>query len=60
MGIYKSKFGKLHGSSYDELAPLARKEFQTIKKLTKRQPYVRSTYFKKDKIFISLFWEHLA
>lgn len=40
--------------------PLARKEFQRVKKLTKRQPYVRSTYFIKDKVFLSLFWEHLA
>jgi len=57
---YKSKYGKLPGSSYNELAPLARKEYQLIKKLTKRQPYVRSSYFTKDKIFLSLFWEHLA
>jgi hypothetical protein len=28
MSVYKSKYGKLHGSSYDELAPLARKEYQ--------------------------------
>ncbi len=60
MNVYKSKYGKLSGSSYDELAPVARAEFQRIKKLTKRQPYVRSAYFSKDKIFLSLFWEHLA
>lgn len=60
MTAYKSKYGKLPGSSYDEVAPLARKEYQYIKKLTKRQPYVRSSYFTKDKIFLSLFWEHLA
>jgi hypothetical protein len=40
--------------------PIARKEFQAIKRLTKRQPYVRSKYFRGDKIFLSLFWEHLA
>ncbi len=60
MKPYKSKHVKLPGSSYDELAPLARKEYQRIKKLTKRQPYLRSAYFAKDKIFLSLFWEHLA
>lgn len=27
--------------------------------MTKRNPYVRSTYFKKDKVFINLFWQHL-
>lgn len=60
MQVYKSRYGKLPGSSYDEVVRVARKEFQYIKKLTKRQPYVRSTYFRKDKIFLSLFWEHLA
>ena len=60
MNLYKSSRGKLPGSSYDEIAPLARKEYQRIKKLTKRQPYLRSTYFARDKIFLSLFWEHLA
>jgi len=60
MSVYRSKYSQLPGSSYDEVVPLARKEFQRIKKLTKRQPYVRSVYFTKDKIFLSLFWEHLA
>lgn len=60
MKVYKSKYTRLPGSSYDEVAPLARKEFQRVKKLTKRQPYVRSAYFSKDKIFLTLFWEHLA
>jgi len=26
---------------------------------TKRQPYVRSAYFNKDKVFIQPFWQHL-
>jgi hypothetical protein len=60
MRVYKSKYARLPGSSYDEVAPLARKEFSRVKKLTKRQPYVRSSYFAKDKVFLSLFWEHLA
>ncbi len=60
MNIYKSKFEQLPGSSYDEVAPLARKEYQRVKKLTKRQPYIRSAYFTKNKIFLSLFWEHLV
>lgn len=60
MNFYRSKYNKLPGSSYDEVAPLARKEYQRIKKLTKRQPYLRSAYFAKQKIFLPLFWEHLA
>lgn len=47
------------GTNYREVCPKARKEHQKIEKLTKRQPYVRSMYFRKDKIFISLFWTHI-
>ena len=60
MNVFKSKYGKLPGSAYDEVAPVARREFNHVKKLTKRQPYVRSAYFTKDKVFLALFWEHLA
>lgn len=59
MRIYKSKAAQLPGSSYEEILVLARREHKKIENLTKRQPYVRSTYFNKDKIFISLFWTHL-
>lgn len=56
---YQSKYDLLPGSSYDEVVARARKEFNTIRKLTKRQPYVRSKYFRGDKIFITIFWDHL-
>lgn len=59
MKVYKSKASLLPGSSYDEVLAQARREHKKIENLTKRQPYVRSTYFNKDKIFISLFWIHL-
>ena len=39
---------------------IARREYKKIVNLTKRQPYVRSTYFNKDKIFVAIFWEHLS
>lgn len=57
--VYHSKYGLLPGSSYDEVIARARKEFNTIRKLTKRQPYVRSKYFRGDKIFMTIFWDHL-
>ncbi len=58
--IFKSKYGKLPGTSYDELIGLARYEYHLIQKRTpRRKPYVRSKYFTKDKIFINLFWDHL-
>lgn len=50
----------LPGTSYEEVVKVARYEHKKIEKLTKRQAYVRSTYFNKEKVFISLFWEHLA
>lgn len=33
--------------------------YRPIKKRTKRKPYIRSAYFKKEKVFLNLFWEHL-
>jgi hypothetical protein len=59
MKEFKSKDSLLSGTSYDEVLVIARKEYKKIEAITKRQPYVRSTYFKKDKIFMSLFWTHL-
>lgn len=59
MKEFKSKDSLLPGTSYDEVLVVARKEYKKIEALTKRQPYVRSTYFKKDKIFMSLFWTHI-
>jgi len=59
MKYYQSKYDLLPGSSYDEVVARARKEFNTIRKLTKRQPYVRSKYFRGDKIFVTIFWDHL-
>lgn len=59
MRVFRSKDGLIPGSSYDEVLKVARKEHTKIANLTKRQPYVRSSYFNKDKIFMSLFWNHI-
>ncbi|QQS21526.1 hypothetical protein IPM09_03295 [Candidatus Saccharibacteria bacterium] len=59
MTVYRSKQTLLKGSSYSEVVASARKEYNTIRKLTKRQPYVRSKYFRGDKIFVTVFWDHL-
>ncbi len=34
-------------------------EYTRIKRRSKRTVYVRSKYFKKDKIFLNIFWGHL-
>ena len=56
---FHSKKALLPGSSYSEVVARARKEFNTVRKLTKRQPYVRSKYFRGDKIFMTVFWDHV-
>jgi hypothetical protein len=58
--MYQSKLGVLPGTSYAEVIKAARREYRAIQQRTpRRQPYIRSKYFKHDKIFINLFWAHL-
>lgn len=60
MKVYQSKYPKLTGSSYLELECKARQLHKDIAGRTKRNAYIRSTYFKGDKIFIKVFWEHMS
>jgi hypothetical protein len=57
--VYKSKYSKISGSSYSEIAKNARKIYHLYASKTKRKPYIRNHYFGNDKIFLDLFWEHL-
>lgn len=59
MKAHKTKASKYHGTHFDELNKKARADFKKITSRTKRKPYVRSAYFKKQKVFLKLFWEHL-
>lgn len=59
MKACRVKANKLSGTNYKELHKKARYIYDQIKKRSKRKPYVRSAYFKKDKIFLDLFWSHL-
>lgn len=59
MRIFKSKFNKLAATEFSEVKKLADMIFLKIKKRTKRQPYLRSKYFKRQKVFVNLFWTHL-
>ena len=59
MKIYKVKTAKLGGSDFHEVYRKAFDLQKQINRKTKRRPYVRSAYFKKSKIFLGLFWEHL-
>lgn len=59
MKIYKTKTEKLTGSDLKEVRQKAWHCYQIIKKRSRRRAYVRSAYFKKEKIFIDLFWQHI-
>ncbi len=60
MNVFKSKIGLVSGTSYAEVIAAVRREYHVIQKRTpRRQPYIKSKYFRKDKIFINQFFEHL-
>lgn len=59
MKSYQTKTKKLTGSDFHEVHQKASNLYKEIKKKTKRRPHIRSAYFKKDKIFLELFWQHL-
>lgn len=58
-GIFKTKSRKLPGTHWHQVNETALNKYKIIRSKTKRRPYVRSAYFKKEKIFLQLFWNHL-
>ena len=59
MKCYQTKNCKLSGSSYGEVYKKAWEIYLQEKKKSKRRAYIRSAYFKRDKIFLDIFWSHL-
>ncbi len=59
MKYYKTRARKLPGSNWKEVMKGAFGMYKEISRNTKRRPYVRSSYFDKQKIFLGLFWQHL-
>lgn len=59
MKSYQINITKFTGTDFREVHEKARFAYKAITKSTKRRPYIRSAYFKKDKIFLGLFWQHL-
>ncbi|MDR2523981.1 MAG: hypothetical protein LBC95_00355 [Candidatus Nomurabacteria bacterium] len=55
---YKSLFGRLTGVNENELWHKARLVYGATVKSKRRLPYVRSKYFKNEKVFLDLFWSH--
>ncbi len=56
---YQTSKDKLKGTNYSQVRKQALTIFNQIKKRTKRRPYLRSAYFRKEKIFLNYFWPHL-
>ncbi|MCX6812014.1 MAG: hypothetical protein NTW79_00090 [Candidatus Berkelbacteria bacterium] len=56
---YKTKISKIVGSDAREVRSGAEVIFRAIKSKTKRIPYVRSKYFKGEKVFLTIFWHHI-
>ncbi|MDA2922394.1 hypothetical protein MYX07_03970 [Patescibacteria group bacterium AH-259-L07] len=59
MKSYQTKTKKFTGTDFHEVHRKAFGLYKEIKSKTKRRPYVRSAYFKKEKVFLELFWQHL-
>lgn len=59
MILYQAKSKKISGTNLAEVYKNAGKCFKEISRKTKRRPYIRSAYFKKEKIFFDYFWDHL-
>lgn len=59
MELYTTKIKRISGTSYSEVYPRAISIYKSIKSRTKRRPYLRSAYFKKEKVFLDYFWHHL-
>ncbi|MBU0731515.1 hypothetical protein KKC88_01375 [Patescibacteria group bacterium] len=59
MQIYQTKESILPGTSYKEVREQAILMIKQVKKGTKRKPYIRSVYFKRQKVFFDFFWAHL-
>jgi hypothetical protein len=56
---YQTKLKKLPGTNLGEIYRSSWLAYHEIEKQTKRRPYVRSAYFKKEKVFFDFFWDHL-
>ena len=50
MNVYQTKVKKLQGTDFREVRKKAFAVYQQITKKSKRKPYIRSVYFKKEKM----------
>lgn len=58
--IYRTKVAKTNGSDLKEVKKKVTLAYKLIVGRSKRKAHIRSNYFKKDKVFLELFWIHLS
>lgn len=57
---YQTKTSPIKGKNrFDAVGKEAMNLFRQVEKRSKRQPYLRSAYFNKEKIFFTFFFKHL-
>ncbi len=59
MQYYQARAGKVPGTDLKEIFKRAKKIYDAICGRSKRRAHIRSKYFKKQKIFLGLFWHHI-
>lgn len=59
MKIYRSKAQKIRRQTYRRIHDVCTKIYKEIQSKSKRRPYVRSKFFRNEKVFLELFWVHL-
>lgn len=59
MRVYETRYKKIPGTGFAEVKGPAWAIYNHYVARTKRKPYIRSAYFKSDKIFLEYFWFHL-
>jgi hypothetical protein len=57
---YKSRYASLSGSHSRELYQKAHAAQRALMKSSRRKAYVRSKFFKLQKVFLDTFWIHLS
>ena len=60
MKAFSVKTPKIGATRYTDIIKRARHIYHDIEKQTKRRPYIRSSYFKKEKVFFDFYWVHLS
>ncbi len=57
--FYKCKQETIRGENYAEIVRKARRIYHDLSRQTRRDPFIRSPHFNKEKVFLNSFWDHL-